>query len=100
MAWSLDFSQLVDQVGDRHDVRVLFRHIEQVDGVRNLAAIVDAVFRDGDAEVVRERIDDRAAYATAGRAARGDDRVDAKINQMAHEGRAEERARVFLGRSE
>ena len=87
----------LERVGDRHDIGVLFRHVEEIDGVRHLAAIVNRIPWHQDPEVIGESVDHRAAHATAGGAAADDQRIDAQIDEIAGERCAEEGARVLLG---
>ena len=56
--------QLPQQRVRGHHVRIFLRHVEQVHLVRRRAAVVDALLRDGDLEIERERIDDRAAQSS------------------------------------
>src|SRR5262249_19571185 len=93
---SLDRLQRVKRRIGTHHVRVFFRHVEQVDSMRYLAAVVHALVRHEDAEIVREAVDHSAAHAAA-RGATGDHQgVDAALDQIARERRAEERARMLL----
>ena len=85
-----------EQFGGVGHVGVFLRHVEQIDGMRGRAAVVDRIVRHRDSEIVRERIDDAAAHASGRRASRHHDRVGALLDQIARERRAEERARMLL----
>jgi len=68
--------------------------------MRHRAAIIDALLGHGDAEVVGKGIDHATAHAAAGGAAGDDHAVAAKIDQVAGERGAEERAGVLLGQQD
>src|SRR5262245_21284677 len=89
-------TELLQDLGRAPDGGVLRRHVEEIDRVRGRTAVVDAVVRHEDAEVVGEAVDDAAAHATAGRAAGDDERVRAQIDEVAHEWSGEDRTRMLL----
>src|SRR5207244_7852704 len=72
-------------------------HVEQVDLVRQDAAVKAAFLDQHDMETVRIGIDRRRAHA-AGRAfAAYDQRLNAELRQVSDQRRAEEYARTLLG---
>src|SRR3546814_21153428 len=48
--------------GDRHDVRVLGVHVPEADGVRGGTAVVDALLRHNDLEVVGKGVGHRRSH--------------------------------------
>ena len=79
-----------------HHVAIFVVHVEQVDLVRQDAAIETAFLHQHDVEAVRIGVDGRGAHA-AGRAFTADDyRIYPKLRQMSNECRAEEGAGPLL----
>ena len=70
--------------------------VEQRHLVRQFAAIEHGFLRDGDAEVVAQRIDRRGAHAAARGCAGEDDRIRPHVGQVAHQRRPEEGRRLAL----
>ena len=89
---SSDFPKDVGDCRGGGDIGIFLGHIEQVDRMRHPAAVVDALFRDRDTEIVGKRIDHACAYAAAGGAAGHDQGVCPEVDQVAGQRRGEERA--------
>ena len=79
-----------------HHVGVLVVHVEEIDFVRQRAAIKDAFFDDGHVIAERVAIDAAGAYAAAGAFAADDQTVDAELRQMSDQRRAEKAAGAFF----
>src|SRR5579883_1737434 len=92
----LPVAQPLDDLGERQHVGVLLVHVEQVDGVARLVAVVARFLGHDHAVAVGAALDDRRADAAAGALAADDDRVHVEVVQVAGERRAPERARGRL----
>src|SRR5438034_6737731 len=74
-----------------HHIGIFVMHVEQVDLVRELAAIEAALLDQHDVKAVRICVDDARAHATRRTLAAHDQRLDAEPNEMRHQRRAVER---------
>jgi hypothetical protein len=89
-------ANIVSRFSERDHVRVLHGHVEQIDLVRCLAAVEDALLNHRDFEVVRESIDDTGAYAAAGGSSGHQHAVGVDFVEHADQRRTEEGAGFLL----
>src|SRR3990172_11295219 len=93
----LNTAEYRDRLICRGDIRIFGGHVEQVNGMRRVATIVNSVVRKQNSEVIGKAVDDAAANTTARGAAGNDDAVSAGIDQIACERRSEKGTGMFLG---
>ena len=79
------------------DVDILVVHVEQVDLVREQAAVEAALLHQHHLVAVRIGVDRGRAHAARGALAAHDQRLDAELRQMRGQRRAEEHAGALLG---
>ena len=70
--------------------RHTFRNVEEVDRVRRLVPVEDALLDDGHLEAITARVDATRAHAAAGRFAAHDDRIDIERVEMRRQDGSEE----------
>ena len=86
-----------DHLVDVHHVGVLVMHVEQIDLVRQHAAVEAAFLDHDDVEAVGIGIDRRGPHAARRALAADDHGLDAELRQMRHQRRAVEARGALLG---
>ena len=89
--------EMRDDLVDVHHVGILVMQVEQIDLVREQAAVEAAFLHQHDVEAVRIGVDRRGAHAARGALAADDDGLDAELGQMRQQRRAVEAAGALLG---
>ena len=89
--------EMAHDLVDMQHVDVLVVHVEQVDLVREDAAVEAAFLDQRHVEAVRIGVDRGRAHAARGALAADDQALDAKLSEMRNQRRAEEHAGALLG---